>query len=85
MNNSFSRSAYQEGSTTSVSIQVSWWTRIVIIDMQKFYDLLHYLFFLFSWLPNIITVSYFIWTFKKDEEKFKLDTFWYFEVIIHTL
>ena len=39
MNNSFSRSAYQEGSTTSVSIQVAWWTRIVIIDMQKFYDL----------------------------------------------
>ncbi len=36
---------------------------------------------LFSWLPNIITVTYFISTFEKhDNKRFKLDIFWYVEV-----
>ena len=35
----------------------------------------------FSWVPNIISISYFIWTFQNDDDKkYKLDIFWYFEV-----
>ena len=46
-------------------------------------DLIHYCFYiLFSWLPNIISLTYFISTFdeKHDNKKSKLDKFWYIEV-----
>ncbi|XP_028403869.1 G-protein coupled receptor 143-like isoform X2 [Dendronephthya gigantea] len=43
--------------------------------------------FTVCWLPNIISLTYFIWTFdkKQEDKKSKLDKFWYVEAFVNPL